>query len=222
MSRHPSLPWISLLLWILFLFWAALAPAEAQAAAQELTIRAVPTLRFDTDTLAVTGIDSVTVHFANDDTGVLHNFAAYTDSSAAEPLASGSIGPVCTAPCSSDVQFALPAPGDYFFRCDVHPTIMTGTFWVLAPPPTTTPPSGGQTPVGSTPTDTGIVAGPATPTGAALPITGQGPVDHSSQTWLVAAALAAAGALLCGLGLRRLALSRRGRDRSAETPSPGS
>jgi plastocyanin len=29
-----------------------------------------------------------------------------------------------------EVVFAKPAAGTYFFRCDVHPTIMTGNFIV--------------------------------------------------------------------------------------------
>ena len=29
-----------------------------------------------------------------------------------------------------DTVFAIPDAGEYFFRCDVHPTIMTGAFIV--------------------------------------------------------------------------------------------
>jgi hypothetical protein len=29
-----------------------------------------------------------------------------------------------------DTVFTTPAAGNYFFRCDVHPTSMTGTFTV--------------------------------------------------------------------------------------------
>ena len=43
----------------------------------------------------------------------------------------GSVGTTFTGPAVDDTVFAMPAAGNYFFRCDVHPTIpMTGTFTV--------------------------------------------------------------------------------------------
>ena len=33
-------------------------------------------------------------------------------------------------PEMDDTVFDIPAAGEYFFRCDVHPTLMTGTFTV--------------------------------------------------------------------------------------------
>jgi hypothetical protein len=38
-------------------------------------------------------------------------------------------GPVIRVKLGDTIHFRLP-PGTYFFRCDVHPTQMTGTFMV--------------------------------------------------------------------------------------------
>lgn len=104
--------------------------AETSAAAgQVLEIKAVPTLRFDLEELEARADGTVTVRFENEDPGVPHNWAVYTDDRASEPIAGANEG-ICTGPCSEDVTFELPAPGEYFFRCDVHPTQMTGTFVV--------------------------------------------------------------------------------------------
>lgn len=99
------------------------APPEG---AQEITITAVPSLQFDTDEIrAEPGV--ISVRMVNDDTGIPHNFAVYTDSSAAEPIA-GANEKICTGPCEAVVTFEINETGTFFFRCDVHPTIMVGDF----------------------------------------------------------------------------------------------
>ncbi len=71
---------------------------------------------------------NVTVHFDNKDSGIPHNFAVYTDSSAANKIF---VGNIITGPATMDYKFQAPTtPGTYFFRCDVHPTQMTGKFVV--------------------------------------------------------------------------------------------
>ncbi|MBI1886027.1 MAG: cupredoxin domain-containing protein [Chloroflexi bacterium] len=89
----------------------------------QATIKMVPTLKFDTNELTIAADKDVTVEADNQDTGTPHNFAVYTDESAAEQLGATEI---CSAPCTDTVTLNL-APGDYFFRCDVHPTVMLGT-----------------------------------------------------------------------------------------------
>jgi len=58
---------------------------------------------------------------------VPHNIAIYTDDSAAESLF---VGELVTGPKQVTYEVGALDPGTYFFRCDVHPTTMTGTFVV--------------------------------------------------------------------------------------------
>lgn len=85
-------------------------------------------LLFDTDSItASTGVD-VTITHDNRDAGVLHNVAFYTDSSAASEI---HVSELITGPAEDVFTFSAPATaGEYFFRCDVHPDTMTGTFAV--------------------------------------------------------------------------------------------
>jgi len=97
--------------------------------AQVLEIKAVPTFRFDQSELRAKADGQVTVRLTNEDPGVPHNWAVYTGDSASEAIAGQNEG-ICTGPCSDDITFELPAPGQYYFRCDVHPSQMNGTFIV--------------------------------------------------------------------------------------------
>lgn len=85
-------------------------------------------IAFDKNSITVPAGAHVTVNFDNQDSGIPHNFAAYTDSSASKSIY---VGAVITGP--KKVMYAFDAPsqaGTYFFRCDVHPTTMTGQFIV--------------------------------------------------------------------------------------------
>lgn len=83
---------------------------------------------FDMKTITVPVGARVTINFNNKDSGVPHNFAAYTDSSGTTAIFKGGI---VTGPAETTYTFTAPSkPGTYFFRCDVHPTVMTGQFIV--------------------------------------------------------------------------------------------
>jgi len=86
---------------------------------------------FSTDELQVNVGGQVRIRFTNNEP-VLHNFAVYKDDSAPlEPVAPGSVGVTFEGPnVVDDTVFDIPAAGEYFFRCDVHPTLMTGEFIV--------------------------------------------------------------------------------------------
>ena len=85
-------------------------------------------IAFNVSTITVPAGANVTVHFTNEDSGIPHNFAVYTDSSATEKIFSGEI---ITGPATTTYNFTAPdKPGTYFFRCDVHPVQMTGNFVV--------------------------------------------------------------------------------------------
>jgi len=81
-------------------------------------------IAFDKTELTAPSGGQVTIHFSNQDPQTPHNFSIYTDESATTPIFQG---PNVTGPGSTDYTFAAPEPGEYFFRCDIHPTIMTGT-----------------------------------------------------------------------------------------------
>ena len=101
----------------------ATAPATGQSVTIDL---AAKNLAFDKSTITVPAGAQVTINFNNQD-AISHNFALYTDSSASKSIFVGQ-----TISASTTVyKFTAPTtPGTYFFRCDVHPSIMNGKFIV--------------------------------------------------------------------------------------------
>jgi nitrite reductase (NO-forming) len=77
--------------------------------------------------LAAPANKAFTIEFMNMDPGMLHNISIYADSSASQALF---VGEMVTGPGSVTYRVKALPPGTYFFRCDVHPTQMTGTFVV--------------------------------------------------------------------------------------------
>jgi plastocyanin len=88
-------------------------------------------LQFDTGRITVHPGETVEVRFRNEDAGVQHNFSLYASEDATESLFEGEI---FAGVATMTYTFQAPPPGEYFFRCDVHPTTMTGTFQVAAGP----------------------------------------------------------------------------------------
>jgi plastocyanin len=83
-------------------------------------------LSFDPTSITASVSVEVTVTLDNQDAGVLHNVAFYTDRSASSAI---HVGELITGVATEDVVFTAPStPGSYFFRCDVHPDTMTGAF----------------------------------------------------------------------------------------------
>ena len=91
-------------------------------------IQMLPGVVFDTDELIISaGVD---VKITVDNTDGFHNFAVY----GSEDDALGGEDSIvetetCDGPCVDSVSVNL-AAGEYFFRCEVHPAIMTGTLTV--------------------------------------------------------------------------------------------
>ena len=81
------------------------------------------TRRFVPSSLDVPAGEPLVVAFENEDDAVQHNVAIYTDDTAAE---SHFVGDLVEGPTT--VTYDVPAldPGEYYFRCDVHPQ-MDGT-----------------------------------------------------------------------------------------------
>ena len=100
-------------------------PPAAQSVTINLTAKG---LSFDKSSITVSAGAKVTVNFNNQDSGIPHNFSVYTNSSASSTVF---VGQIITGPGTTTYQFTAPlTSGTYFFRCDVHPTSMTGSFIV--------------------------------------------------------------------------------------------
>jgi glucose/arabinose dehydrogenase/plastocyanin len=108
---------------------AAKTPPQTTAAGGQevvLTLTA-QNVAFDTTNLTVPAGARVVMTFVNADP-VPHNFALYTDNAALTPLF---VGDTVQGPSTVTYTFTAPsAAGNYFFRCDIHPATMTGTFVV--------------------------------------------------------------------------------------------
>lgn len=131
-KRSPALALLYLLIPIMAIAFL-LANNESTPAAAEgeggggetatgVTVTAAG-VQFDTNSLSWPADEETTVELVNDDT-VPHNLSIYTDESAEEDLF---VGAEVGAGSTTDYQVDPLEAGDYFFRCDLHPTSMTGT-----------------------------------------------------------------------------------------------
>ncbi len=104
--------------------------ASCSPSGTSLTVSA-QNIAFDTNCLAAPANTAFTLQFTNNDSGTPHNVEIFTNASATTRLGAAT-GPtdILVGPGSVTYKVdALPA-GSYFFRCDVHPQQMTGTFVV--------------------------------------------------------------------------------------------
>jgi plastocyanin len=100
-------------------------PFEGQSA--EIT---ASNLSYDKKEITAKAGGKIRIRLTNKDSGVEHNIAFYKTSAATEPVSTGSVGIRFQGPGTGDTAFDVPTAGKYFFRCDVHPQTMTGTFTV--------------------------------------------------------------------------------------------
>ena len=119
------------------------APATPGGGGTRITV-AAQGLQFNTNRIELSAGAPSTIHFENNDPGIQHNIAIFTDSSLGTNLFRGEI---VTGPAAVDYRIPPLDPGTYYFHCDVHPT-MSGSVVVKAaggggPPPTATPATGG-------------------------------------------------------------------------------
>jgi plastocyanin len=79
--------------------------------------------KFDKDRLVMAANTSVTVVFTNQQ-AIAHNFSVYRSKQATEVIHKGGLS---SGPGTREEKFRSPAPGTYYFRCDVHAE-MNGEF----------------------------------------------------------------------------------------------
>ena len=83
--------------------------------------------QFSPNQLTIAAGTDVTISTANTDPGIPHSFAIYNTQQDADggsdPLAEVA---TCNGPCEDEVTVNLPG-GQYFFRCEVHGSSMSGT-----------------------------------------------------------------------------------------------
>jgi plastocyanin len=101
-------------------------------------------LSFDTKELDLPAGQPTTITFHNEDAGIPHNIAIYTDQSLSTALFQGE-----QFPGAATQEYQVPAldPGTYYFHCDVH-TTMNGI--VVVGPPGGGSGAGGVAPTGGT------------------------------------------------------------------------
>lgn len=106
---------------------ASPTPTPTAATPASVTINlTAQNFAFSMATITVPAGAPVLIHFTNKDS-VPHNFALYQDSAYSKSIF---IGTLITS-STTDYKFTAPTtPGTYFFRCDYHPSLMTGSFIV--------------------------------------------------------------------------------------------
>lgn len=97
--------------------------AECSPSGIELQVTA-KSISFDTDCLAAPGGEEFSIRFENQD-ALPHNLAIYESPAAQKSLF---VGEIINGPKTVTYTVSGLEAGTYFFRCDVHPTQMTGTF----------------------------------------------------------------------------------------------
>jgi plastocyanin len=86
-------------------------------------------IKFNTDCLAAPADTAFTVIFDNQDGGVPHNIHILSADPSTDPNAQSFFdGDLVLGPSTATLHVSAIPAGTYFFRCDVHPTAMFGTF----------------------------------------------------------------------------------------------
>ncbi len=88
------------------------------------SIQAVGVKTFSTTSLALPAGKAISFTFDNQEIGVQHTFTLYADSAYTQQLATTD---QITGPAQATIAIGPLAPGTYYFRCEVHPTLMFGT-----------------------------------------------------------------------------------------------
>jgi plastocyanin len=102
----------------------AAAPSEAAAPASGDAVALVAeAIQFDADSISLPAREDAVVTLDNQDTAP-HNFSLYPDEQAGASQSDALFeGEIVDPGQSVDYEFKAPAPGEYYFQCDVHPAM---------------------------------------------------------------------------------------------------
>ncbi len=85
-------------------------------------------IAFDTNCIEASASAPFTIAFDNKDSGIQHNVSVYPSATdLTQPIEQGEI---ITGPATADYKVPELKSGEYYFHCDVHPTLMNGTLRV--------------------------------------------------------------------------------------------
>ncbi|HEV8621884.1 MAG TPA: cupredoxin domain-containing protein [Actinomycetota bacterium] len=85
-------------------------------------------IAFDTNCIEAPPSAPFTIAFDNKDSGIQHNVSVYPSATdLTQPIEQGEI---ITGPATADYKVPALKSGEYYFHCDVHPTLMNGTLRV--------------------------------------------------------------------------------------------
>ena len=102
----------------------AVPSGTRSGSALQVTARGIA---FSPTSLSAPASAPFTISFVNQDGGVRHNVAIYSNSTATQTLFRGQI---FTGPKTVVYHVSGLPPGTYYFQCDLHPGPMHGTFVV--------------------------------------------------------------------------------------------
>ena len=126
-DSHSTLTKLLVIVLVTILLLAMVACSSSSSSDADVTINLTASgTAFVKSSITVSVGATVAIVFDNKDT-ILHNFALYETSAAANSIFVGEL----ISKKKITYTFTAPiTPGTYFFRCDVHPLLMTGDFIV--------------------------------------------------------------------------------------------
>jgi plastocyanin len=102
------------------------APCRPTGTIEHITAK---NIAFNTTCMAAPAGQAFVINFENQDAGTSHTVSIYTDANASTTLFKGD---VVVGPVQHTYRVSPLKAGTYFFRCDIHPDQMNGTFVVAA------------------------------------------------------------------------------------------
>ena len=104
-------------------------PSDCAKVANGVITLSAKDTKFSAPCMVANAGEAFTIHFTNDDT-MPHNVAVYNDNTKSTTIMKGDI--IATKGDSLDYKVDAQSEGQYYFDCEVHPTEMNGTLYVVS------------------------------------------------------------------------------------------